>query len=146
MASVPEPTLYLFDGHNLLHAGGHTDVRELTDKLASFVAVSGARGVVVFDGIGEELEIGPLSVRYAPHADTLLERLAAAHRDDERVCLVSSDAAVRGTSGQEVRNLSSATFLHDLESPTHVEDQASRVRDLIDPETRARLERLRRGL
>ena len=143
---MPEPTLYLFDGYNLLHAGGHVDVRELTDELVSFVAMQGARGVVVFDGVGEELEIGPLSVRYALHADTLLERLAADHRHGERVCLVSSDAAIRGTSGQEVRKVSSATFLHDLESPKHVEAEASRVRDRIDPETRARLERLRRGL
>ena len=96
---MPEPTLYLFDGYNLLHAGGHADVRELTDELASFVAMKGARGVVVFDGVGEELEVGPLSVRYAPDADTLLERLAADHRHGERVCLVSSDVAVRGTSG-----------------------------------------------
>jgi predicted RNA-binding protein with PIN domain len=143
---VPEPTLYLFDGHNLLHAGGHNDARELTDELASFVAVNGARGVVVFDGAGEEFEVGPLAVRYAPHADTLLERLAAEHRHQERVCLVSSDGAVRGTSGQEVRKLSSARFLRDLASPTQVEDEASRVRDRIDPETRAKLERLRRGL
>ena len=114
---MPEPTLYLFDGYNLLHAGGRTDVRELTDELASFVALKGARGVVVFDGVGEEYEVGPLSVRYAPHADTMLERLAAEHRHRERVCLVSSDAAVRGTSGQEVRKLSSATFLRDLEQP-----------------------------
>jgi predicted RNA-binding protein with PIN domain len=144
---VPEPTLYLFDGYNLLHASGRNDVRELTDELAGFVAVNGARGVVVFDGIGEEFEVGPLSVRYAPHADTLLERLAAEHRHRERVCLVSSDGAVRGTSGQEVRKLSSAGFLRALASrPTHVEDEASRVRDRIDPETRAKLERLRRGL
>jgi predicted RNA-binding protein with PIN domain len=143
---VPEPTLYLFDGYNLLHAGRHSDARELTDELASFVAMNGARGIVVFDGVGEELELGPLSVRYAPHADTLLERLAADHRDGERVCLVSSDAAIRGTSGQEVRKVSSAAFLHDLGSPTHSEEAASRVRDRIDPETRARLERLRRGL
>jgi len=143
---MPEPTLYLFDGYNLLHAGRHADVRELTDELASFVAMNGARGIVVFDGVGEELELGPLSVRYAPDADTLLERLAADHRTSERVCLVSSDAAVRGTSGQEVRKVSSVTFVHDLESPKHTEDEASRVRDRIDPETRARLERLRRGL
>ena len=38
---MPEPTLYLFDGFNLLHAGGFEDVRELTDTLASFVAETG---------------------------------------------------------------------------------------------------------
>jgi len=142
---VTDPTLYLFDGYNLLHAGSFADVRELTDALASFVALRGARGVVVFDGVGEQAELGPLSVRYAPHADTLLERLAAEHRRSEEVCLVTSDAAVLGTSGQEVRKLSSRIFLGDLEPAPHGEADASRVRDLVDDETRARLERLRRG-
>jgi predicted RNA-binding protein with PIN domain len=142
---MPDPTFYLFDGYNLLHAGGHADVRELVDELAGFVAMNGARGVVVFDGVGDEVDVGPLSVRYAPDADTLLERLAADHRHTESVCLVSSDLAVRGTSGQEVRKVASSTFLRELVSPTHVEDEASRLRDRIDPETRAQLERLRRG-
>ena len=142
---MPDTTLYLFDGYNLLHAGGYADVRELVDRLASFVALQGARGVVVFDGVGEDAERGPLQVRYAPHADTLLERLAAEHRDREQVCLVSSDAAVRGTSGQEVRKLSSRTFLRDLSEASHEEHVPSHLADRLDEETRARLERLRRG-
>ena len=86
-------------------------------------------------------------MRYAPHADTLLERLAADHRHGERVCLVSSDAAVRGTSGQEVRQgLVGARSCATSSSPRHIEDEASRLRDRLDPETRAKLERLRRGL
>ena len=56
---MAEPTFYLFDGFNLLHAGGFEDSRELTDKLASFVAEKGARGVLVFDGTGEDLELRP---------------------------------------------------------------------------------------
>ena len=143
---MPEAILYLFDGYNLLHAGGRTDVRELVDELAGFVAMRGALGVVVFDGVGEEREIGPLSVRYAPHADTLLERLAAEYRHRCRVLLVSSDSAVRGTSGQEVGKIASTTFLAELERPVHSEDEASRLRDRVDPDTRAKLERLRRGL
>jgi len=142
---LPEATLYLFDGYNLLHAGGYEDVRELTDALASFVALNGARGIIVFDGVGEDRELGPLSVRYAPHADALLERLAAEHRRRERVCLVSSDAAVRGTSGQEVRKVSSRTFLIDLEPARHGEGRPSRVGEKLDADVRARLERLRRG-
>ena len=103
MARMPDPTLYLFDGYNLLHAGEHSDERELTDELASFVAMNGARGFVVFDGVGEEFEVGPLSVRYAPHADTLLERLAAEHRQTE-ACLPRLLRRGRsGTSGQEVQ-------------------------------------------
>jgi predicted RNA-binding protein with PIN domain len=142
---MPEPTLYLFDGYNLLHAGPYADARELNDALASFVALQGARGIVVFDGVGEDRELGPLSVRYAEHADALLERLAAEHRRRERVCLVSSDTAVRGTSGQEVRKISSRTFLLDLEPAGHGERGSSRVADSLDADVRARLERLRRG-
>ncbi len=142
---MADPTLYLFDGYNLLHAGGFEDTRELADRLADFVAVRGARGVVVFDGVGADAELGPLSVRYAAHADTLLERLAAEHRDREEVCLISSDAAVRGTSGQQVRKLTSRTFLKDLEQVQHHEPEAFRLGERVDAETRARLERLRRG-
>ncbi len=141
-----EATLYLFDGSNLFHAGSFRDREELTDMLASFVAVRGARGVVVFDGVGAEREIGPLAVRYAPHADAVLERLAAEHRGSEAVLLVTSDAAVRGTSGQEVRHRASRSFLDELASVTHSETSSSRLGDRLDEETRERLERLRRGL
>ena len=142
---MAEPTLYLFDGYNLLHAGSFVDQRELTDTLASFVAVRGARGVLVWDGVGADAEVGQLSVRYASHADALLEQLAAEHRDAEAVCLVSSDFAVRGTSGQEVQKRSSVTFLGALEQPRHEEPHGSRLRDSLDDETRERLERMRRG-
>ncbi len=142
---MPDPTLYLFDGYNLLHAGDYEDVARLVDALASFVALQGARGVVVFDGVGQDVDRGPLQVRYAPHADTLLERLAAEHRAREEVCLVSSDFAIRGTSGQEVRSLASRTFLRELAEATHSERAPSHLADRLDAETRARLERLRRG-
>lgn len=142
---MPEPTLYLFDGYNVLHAGAFEDVRELVDTLASFVALRGARGVVVFDGEGSDAARGPLEVRYAANADALLERLAAEHRDRERVCLVSSDTAVRGTSGQEVMKLSSQTFVGDLEPVRHEERTGGGLAGRVDDETRAKLERLRRG-
>src|SRR5690348_17399982 len=142
---MPEPTLYLFDGHNLFHAGNYADLRQLRDELASFVALKGARGVLVFDGSGEDESYGPLDVRYATNADTLLERLAAENRATQVVCLVSSDVAVRGTSGQEVQKRSSATFLADLEAVSHSEDRPHHLRDTLDPETRAERERLRRG-
>ncbi|MFL6028814.1 MAG: NYN domain-containing protein [Gaiellaceae bacterium] len=142
---MAEPTLYLFDGHNLFHAGNYEDLRQLRDELASFVALKGARGVVVFDGSGADESYGPLEVRYAADADTLLERLAAENRATEEVCLVSSDVAVRGTSGQEVQKRSSATFLGDLETVVHREDRPHHLRDTLDAETRAKLERMRRG-
>ena len=142
---MADPTLYLFDGYDLLLAGDIEDPRELVDQLASFVAVSGARGVIVFDGVGEERVHGPLEVRYADHADALLERLAAEHRTTEVVCLFSSDTAFRGTSGQEVQKRSSRPFLQDLERPTHEDPGRSQLRDRVDEETRKRLEKLRRG-
>jgi predicted RNA-binding protein with PIN domain len=146
---VADPTLYLFDGYNLLHAGSFTDRDELVDTLASFVAGRGARGVVVFDGVGEERSIGPLQIRFTAHADDVLERLAAENRRSELVCIVSSDHAVRWTSGQEVRKLASKAFLADLQPVRHVDHEqqgaGGRVGDRLDAETRERLERLRRG-
>lgn len=142
---MPEPTLYLFDGYNVLHAAGLDDRRELIDDLASFVALRGARGVVVFDGAGPDEIFGALEVRFASNADAMLERLAAEHRENERVCLVSSDAAVRGTSGQKVAKISSREFASTLAAVEHSEERPSRVRDRIDEETRARLEQMRRG-
>jgi len=142
---VPEASLYLFDGYNLLHAGPYREPRELADALASFVATRGARGVVVFDGAGEDLQLGPLAVRYAPDADSLLERLAAEHRERERVLLVSSDRAVLGTAGRQVAQLSSQTFFRDFEPPPSASAPPGGLGDKLDAETRARLERLRRG-
>ena len=142
---MPEPTLYLFDGYNVLHQSDFAGRRELADALASFVALHGARGVLVWDGVGTDLEVGPLSVRYVPNADALLERLAAEHRGTEIVCLVSSDFALRGTSGQEVQKRSSRVFAAELRPARHEERSGSQVGDAVDAETRARLERLRRG-
>jgi predicted RNA-binding protein with PIN domain len=143
---MPDPTLYLFDGFNVLRASELEDVAALVDRLASFVALRGARGVVVFDGVGEEFDVGPLAVRFAPHADELLERLAAEHRQLERICLVSSDAAIRSVSGQEVMKRSSRAFSEELrEVGPEVRAEPSRLADRVDEATRARLEELRRG-
>ena len=142
---MADATLYLFDGYNVLHAGSFTDARELVDQLASFVALRGARGVVVFDGVGEERTHGPLEVRFAPHADAVLERLAADFRGRERVCLVSSDFAVRGTSGQEVTKVTSAMFVKELKPAGRQEERPHRLAERLDRATRDRLERLRRN-
>jgi predicted RNA-binding protein with PIN domain len=142
---VADPTLYLFDGWNLLHAGSWSRPEELIDVLASFVALRGARGVLVVDGVGRDETIGPLRVRFAADADALLERLAAENRGRETVAVVSSDFAIRGTTGQEVRSTSSRLFLAELEQVTHTENAPRGLADRLDAETRERLERLRRG-
>jgi predicted RNA-binding protein with PIN domain len=145
MYSMADPTLYLFDGHNLLHAGGFSDQRELRDTLASWVATQGARGVLVFDGSGRDETRGPLDVRFAEHADALIERLASQHRANERVCVVSSDSTVRSTAGRQVRTVTSQTFLGDLVPVEHAEEKRSALADRLDAPTREALERLRRG-
>jgi predicted RNA-binding protein with PIN domain len=142
---MAEPTLYLFDGFNLLHSGGVESPESLRDLLAGWVATKGARGILVFDGYGADETHGPLEVRWARHADALIERLAAEHRRGEQVAVVSSDEAVRGTSGAEVRKLSSRTFLAELAPPEHEDRSRGDLRDKLDPETLARLDRLRRG-
>ncbi len=142
---MADETLYLFDGHNLLYAGGFADPRELVDLLAGFVALRGARGIVVFDGRGDDVSRGPLDVRYAPHADTLLERLAATHRGRERVLLVTSDSTVSAAAGFQVTSLSSQTFLRDLEPVPAPEQPPQGLAGKLDAATREQLERLRRG-
>jgi predicted RNA-binding protein with PIN domain len=143
--------LYLFDGYNILHAGEFADRRELVDLLASYVAVRGARGVVVFDGVGEDAAYGALEVRFASPADPVLERLAAEHRSREEVWVVSSDRAVRGTAGQETRRVSSKAFVRELAAerkggPAPAGGPGrSQIEDALDDETRERLERFRRG-
>ena len=84
-------------------------------------------------------------MRWAEDADTLIERLAAEHRRGEQVAVVSSDAAVRGTSGGEVRKLSSQSFLGELARPRTRPGARGDLRDRLDPATLAELEQLRRG-
>lgn len=145
-AGILTSMLYLFDGYNILHAGSFHDRDELVDRLASFVAMRGARGVVVFDGAGEDRAHGLLEVRFTPEADSLLERLAVEHRSREEVWVVSSDQAIRGTAGQETRRLSSKPFLDELGSATAEPSPArrSRIEDALDENTRTILERFRR--
>jgi predicted RNA-binding protein with PIN domain len=142
---VAEPTLYLFDGFNLLHAGGFGSPEELRDLLASWVAAQGARGVLVFDGQGSNERHGPLEVRWAKDADALLERLSAEHRSRGEVAIVSSDTAVRSTAGIEVRKVASQTFLAELARPSQPPSRRGDLRDRLDSDTLAQLERLRRG-
>jgi predicted RNA-binding protein with PIN domain len=142
---MSEASLYLFDGYNLLHASRLGEPEQLVDMLASFLAATGAHGVVVFDGLGEDVGRGPLSVRYSADADALLERLAADQRELEQVVLVTSDAAVLATAGQEVVRLPSETFLRELRPAGRRDDAPGGLADKLDEETRDRLERLRRG-
>jgi predicted RNA-binding protein with PIN domain len=140
--------LYLFDGSNLLHAGGFEDRGRLVDLLSGHVAMLGARGVVVFDGAGDEDVVGSLEVRFATPADPVIERLAAESRDEGRVVVVSSDRTLRATAGHRVVHRSSASFLREAAAdPPATAPKGpprSTVEDALDPGVRARLERWRR--
>jgi predicted RNA-binding protein with PIN domain len=141
--------LWLFDGFNVLHAGPWEDLDELRNVLASFVALRGAQGIVVFDGAGDGGTFGPLEVRFAAHADNELERLAAENRAERAVTLVSSDNVVRGTAGAGVRWVTSQNFLRELDpagGQRLVEPERPHgLGGRLDDETAAKLERLRRG-
>ena len=68
----------------------------------------------------------------------LIERLAAENRRNEQVAVVSSDEAVRGTSGAEVRKMSSRMFLGELARPEHIDRTRGDLRDKLDPGTLAK--------
>ena len=142
---MPEPTLYLFDGFNLLHAGGF----ETRASCATCSPASSPRRAPRASSSSTESGATRPSARSrcaAPtHADPLLEKLAAENRATRNVCVVSSDSAVRGTAGRQVQTLSSQTFLHDLEPTLLDAERPGQLRDRLDPETLARLERMRRG-
>jgi predicted RNA-binding protein with PIN domain len=146
MSASLAKVLYLFDGNNIFHAGEFHDRRELIDRLASHVALAGARGCVVFDGVGEDTVAGALEIRFAEHADDVLERLAAEHRGREPVVVVSSDRAVRTTAGQETRRVSAKNFLRELADEQSASSPPGRstVEGALDEETRGRLEEWRR--
>ena len=144
---MAEPTLYLVDGYNLLHASALATREELVDRLAGFVALRGARGIVVFDGVGQDARRGSLEVRFAAHADRLLDRLAAEHRAGERVVLVSSDRDVRRTAGQEVGKRAAKEFAAELAQDVRrarSADAGSRIEDALPSAVRDRLEAWRR--
>ena len=138
--------VYLFDGYNLLHAGSFADPRELVDTLASFVALRGARGVVVFDGVGLDYTRGPLEVRFAEHADTLLESLAVGQSAGDHV--TAGRPATRRLRLPPVAELPSSRPRPSSAISSVPAQPAETPRGLagkLDDETRARLERLRRG-
>ena len=107
----------------------------------------GARGIVVFDGHGR----GPraraarrCATRRTPTRCSSGSRPSTA--TGEQVCLVSSDSPCAGTSGVEVRKLSSKDVRARprLDASTR-SSRRSGSRERLDEETRAKLERLRRG-
>ena len=143
---MADPTLFLFDGSNLLHSTEGSTREHLIDRLAGFVALRGVSGVVVFDGVGEERQVGKLEVRFADHADDVVERLAAAHRDRERVSVVTSDQLIVFATGRGVQHRSSQAFLAELGADQPPSPEAAsrlKVEGNLNEETRRTLDRMR---
>ena len=105
---MADPTLYLFDGYNLLHAGDFADRDELVDALASFVAARGARGFVVFDGVtmldvsgpGEALHQAVLAGH--PYTPVLVSPRGGAVRDLDGLADVMEPQGTNGAPGAGV--------------------------------------------
>ncbi len=162
-------SLFIVDGYNVLHAlfpgAGKDDLfarRDwLADRLASVVALQGARAVLVFDGHGAQstssrpVKGAPVEVVFAGGrftADGLIARRIAEQPADVRVTVVSADqevqrtAARAGVSRMTPREL--GALLTDttaaLDSSAEVSRIPSRLEDKVDVETLRKLEELRR--
>jgi predicted RNA-binding protein with PIN domain len=164
-------TLYIVDGYNVLHALFRGADKEeifarrdwLADRLASLVALRGARAVLVFDGSGprstssEPIKGAPVEVVFAGGrftADTLIARRIAGQPADVQVVVVSADQEVQRTAsragvsrmtpqelGAELRGGDESG--QALDSASDSTRMPSRLEDKVDPETLRRLEELR---
>jgi len=151
--------LYVIDGDNVCHLRGAGDdyqrARELlVGEIAGYMAQAGIDAVVVLDGHGTGRQIGRTRVTHSGRdtADTVIERLAHTHHVDREVTVVSSDSVLRHVAQRSGVNVMSAREFSDrLAAAPRERFQAERpserrlLGDLLDPEVRAALERMRRG-
>jgi predicted RNA-binding protein with PIN domain len=151
--------LYVIDGDNVCHLRGPGDdyqrARELlVGEIAGYMAQAGIDAVVVLDGHGTGRQIGRTRVTHSGRdtADTVIERLAHTHHVDREVTVVSSDSVLRHVAQRSGVNVMSAReFADRLAAEPRERFQAERpserrlLGDLLDPEVRAALERMRRG-
>jgi len=152
--------LYIVDGDNVMHARGRVDdhVRargQLAADIAGWAARAGIQAVVVFDGQGGDSRIGSTQVTYSRRdsADTVIERMAYRHGGGREVTVVSSDRVVRHVAQRGgVHAMSAREFLDRLGAPPEPVSGGGpqprprrQIADVLDPATRAALERMRRG-
>lgn len=142
----------------------------LIDKVAQFCVISGKRASIVFDGRGQHhqhpeavehfREAPGLEVLYSPtklSADAVIERRVYQEPKRLDVVVVSNDRGLRDLC----RNLGALTMEADHFLSTMIEtrqqsggslqdtrrlDTAACIEDHLDPETRARLEALKKRL
>jgi predicted RNA-binding protein with PIN domain len=151
--------LYVIDGDNVCHLRGPGDdyqrARELlVAEISGYMAQTGIDAVVVLDGHGTNRQIARTRVTYSGRetADTIIERLAHRHAADREVTVVSSDSVLRHVAQRSgVHAMSAREFSDRLAAAPRerLQPQPAAGRrllgDLLDPEVRAALERIRRG-
>ena len=138
VAPMPDPTLYLFDGYNILHAGGFRSPARARRSARGLRRRQGARGIVVFDGAGttERSAASRCATRRRGRPARAARRRAPG--DGARLPrLLRLD--VRGTAGRAVEQRSSSSLPRpDFEPPRTAGRGPSRLGDRVDDETRAR--------
>jgi predicted RNA-binding protein with PIN domain len=153
----------IVDGDNVAHARwrgrrGRSDVprmrAELVEAVVGYAARIGVEAHVVFDGAGVDSVLAGTSIVYSGEAsgDSVVERLAyAAAAEGRGVTVVSADRELRmAVAPGRVHVLGPREFLRRAEREAAgggEEDARQRYRlgDALDAETRAALERMRRG-
>lgn len=151
--------IFIIDGDNVAHArgvsGDYQLAREaLVADIAGWAARAGVAATVVLDGHGSDRSIGATVIRHSRNesADTVIERLAHRHAEDDEVTVVSSDTVVRHVAQRGgVHAMSTREFLDRLGAPPEAggRSQPPRIRhqlgDRLPPHVREALERIRRG-
>ena len=141
-SGMADPTLYLFDGHNLFHAGAFASSGS-SPTASPLRRHPGRPGRAGLGRDGVDPQVGALSVRYAAHADDVLERLAAENRDTEVFC--SSMPIRRPRHRARGAEATSGTSSSTSSGRATRSRTAARIGDSLDDATRERLERMRRG-
>lgn len=152
--------IFLIDGDNVAHARGFTGDYQLAREalvadIAGWAARTGIAATVVLDGHGSDRSIGTTRVRHSrsESADTVIERLAHRHADDEEVTVVSSDTVVRHVAQRGgVHAMSTREFLDRLGAaapeaggPAQPPRMRHQLGDRLPDDVRDALERIRRG-
>ncbi len=143
------------------------DARDLLMAiLADYAAMTGQKVTVVFDshrrpnGEGSEQQVSGVQVIYSGRsasADHVIERLVYEARAGDEVTVATSDALQRDiTLGKGIKTVSALVLKAQVEAAlagrdVQINDRkarsdlARRLEDRLDPKTRERLDRFRRG-
>ena len=142
-ARMPDPTLYLFDGFNVLRASELRGRARLVDRLASFVAL---RAPAAWSSSTAPGRIDSWAACRALRRARRRAARAARRREPRRSASASSPRTRRSAaSGQEVMKRSSRTFRRARGRARRAREAVRVLRTGSTRRPARRLERLRRG-